>query len=205
MYCNIILDPENEEVLRSAHYIHKKIYNYAYIIVKCVYFIYPEKILKNTLLPKVLTNLVCDYVNDEIAFKINIKINKIGKLRFKLMHFISEDATSYINFKKVPIKLIIKHVTSLAWDDYIEYIHLLKLDKNILMHNRSTNSNIVQEHTYEAIQSIIRKIKNEEYQTKYITSYIPNETMQFEIVDYEVILIICNIIHTIIKTIKQMN
>jgi len=68
MFATIYFDEDYKNVIKKVY--DTKVDNK--IILKCKYYMYPNIIFDNTPLPKVLVNLICKWIDDEIIFDISV-------------------------------------------------------------------------------------------------------------------------------------
>ena len=215
MFCSIIIDEENKNILRTMY--NENISNIK-LTIKCNYFAYPDKILNYTSIPKVIVNLICEYIDDEITFNstsLHLPTFKATSRRTSTRsaserstteHLLLDSIIANINFTNIKINLLLA-------DNFQEIIDFnkcetpkwkfLSISENIIICKDSTYIHDISIHTYDIFKIMTNKHTKFKKISKYVISHIDDTKLRFEIVNYEILLIICNIIYTLLDTYKQ--
>ena len=201
MFCSIIIDEENKNKIRTMY--DNNTFDIK-VTIKCKYFAYPDKILNHTPIPKVIVNLICEYIDDEITFNSTSLHLRTSKVKSESIVLESIDAN--INFTNVNIYLnIIEEFQGIIDFNKCENLRwqLLKISENVLICQDSKSHYNISNHTYNIFKIITNKHIALTKLPKSINSLMDNIILHFEIVNYEIMLIICNIIYTLLDTYKQ--
>ena len=149
----------------------------------------PNILLQHTPLPETLINMICEYVNDELEFNLWYSIQLYKNEINKRIFFDSVNAN--INFENIEIQFHFFCV-----NDTNKYnFHTLNISENVIKCHSKTHSFL----KMSLIYKIFKQIIDDKEPLKYITV----NKIQFEIVNHELTIIICNMIVAIMDTFKQ--
>ena len=192
MYCSIIIDKKNKNKLHEAHEYHLLDEK---LTIKCKYYIFLNTLLKYTSLPTVIVNVICDYIDDEITFIFDLfRYVTADKIYLQSVDANINFTNVYVHLEAIVNKQTFKCLTN--------YTYLL-VSENILKCQDSVTTKVKENHTYNILERIMDDCMKSEKTPKYIVSHIGDERVYFEMINYEIMLIICNIIYTILDTYKQ--
>jgi len=154
------------------------------ITLKCKYPEYYDIIFKNTFLPSTLINLICEWVDDEII--LNIRYD-CGYLDIKLKD-------TYINFIDVQAGFTVG----------VDCLSGIYFNNNILLFDDSVNTYIQQWVTSMIYNHVHSVYKIEMIEDTFVFCTIHGK-IYVKIVNYNLLLTICNLICTVKKYISQRN
>jgi len=181
MYCNIVINKENEGKLC----IMKNAIDFENIIkLKCTYYMHRIAVIKHTFLSIDVVNIISEYVNDEI----DVNINKNNNYTMNIL--LVAGSTNFINWR---FFFWIKENNQMC--AYISG-NVLRMD-NIYYPTFETDTC-----TYNIIERVIDGCINNNVQHTFLMNS-DEGPIKFKIIDYDVMLIICNIMCTLKKYISN--
>jgi len=188
--CSIHIDKENKNKLYAL--CNTNISYSDEIIVKCVYDFYSNSLLDNTPLPKVLVELICVWINDEVVVLVNNCITDYLKLYTK------NDAC--ISFCNVRIKFcsVVKYISTFFLE---KGLYDMEFSDNILQINNSIRE--LSERQDEAYKIYAKTVHETKKFTNTDVVVVPDRK-SFKIVNHELWLIACNIIYVLQDNIEKM-
>jgi len=140
MFTTICFNDDYKDAIKKVYITGKE----DRIILKCKYYTYPDIIFNNTRLPKVLVDLICKWIDDEIIFKIT------GCSKDDSVYIQSDSAC--INCVDININFRVS-AKALLFDQRFDKLYNIHLCKNIIM----LNNGYVHD-PYTQTRSILHKI-----------------------------------------------
>jgi len=190
----ITIDDCDIKTLQTINRLYKSdnnMYFYTNVKVNCIYHMFPHILLKNTSLSKDMINMICEYINESIL--VSIAINSDRSLR-SISIYIDNALTNFID-----------------WYAKIWYIGGFIYELSIRISNKivqiSGDINVFQDEVY--VYKIIQQIINDSVNfripnNKYVyNEYRNKHIVKYKIVNYDILLLVCNILYTFGKYIDK--
>jgi len=175
------------------------------ITLKCVYRTYLEALQNYSTISRDIILIICEYTNDEIVFNIHgLQSQGNSNTCHWIMYFELFDTT--INFKNV--SYIQLHIG--GTNDYITGYQGVMVEEDVLkrIHDYDITMHAMSANIYKMMQKISKNYKLSKKQSmrtnvKAIECGKLYNRLYFRIMNYEVLLIICDIVESLINTTRQ--
>jgi len=189
MYPHICIDEENKKKLHTLCNFNKLCSDT--ITVQCNYD-FSDILLENTPLPKVLVELICKWINDEIIFAIWNSYSTYEK------YIRLQTESAYINYNSVKIEFLLMVKHAFFNDQLYNMIfcdNILKISRPIKLDEKQTKTKYMYNKTKTATENF-KKIKN---------ICITPDDKSFIIVNQDLWKMVCNVVYVLQHNIEKIN